>query len=99
MAKFRTVPSLSPEETFLAGGVSPSDAALPLAIVPPALTSNTMLNDSSNDDDLEVVPLTIRIRRRHYDQLVKLAAAEERSLSQIARRILEPAIDSSQSPR
>lgn len=98
MAKFRPVPSLSPEEAFLSGGVSPNDVALPLAIVP-ALPSNTMLNDSSNDDDFEVVPLTIRIRRRHYDQLVKLAAAEERSLSQIARRILEPAIDSSQSPR
>lgn len=93
MAKFRPVPSLSPEEAFLSGaaanGAQTPDEPTPLAVVPPAI----QLSDVS-EDDLEMVSLTVRIRRRHYDQLAKLAAAEERSLSQAARRILEPAIDS-----
>lgn len=96
MAKFRPVPSLSPEDAFLSGAASPNAPAdgvsPPLAIVPPS-PSSVSLSESS-EDDLEMVSLTIRIRRRHHDQLVRIAAAEERSLSQIARRILEPEIES-----
>lgn len=97
MAKFRPVPSLSPEEAFLNGAATPnsatSDAPSSLAIVPPS--STTPDDESTSDDELEMVSFTIRIRRRYHDRLVKLAVAEERSLSQIARRILEPAIESS----
>jgi hypothetical protein len=102
MAKFRPVPSLSPEEAFLNGAATPnsapsapSDAPSSLAIVPPS--STTPDDESTSDDELEMVSFTIRIRRRYHDRLVKLATAEERSLSQIARRILEPAIESSRS--
>jgi len=74
MAKFRPVPSLSPEEAFLNGAITPSsapsDAPSSLAIVPP---SSTRPDESMSDDELEMVSLTIRIRRRYHDQLVKLA--------------------------
>jgi len=97
MAKFRPVPSLSPEEAFLNGAATLnsalSDASSSLAIVPPS--STTPNDESTSDDELEMVSFTIRIRRRYHDRLVKLATAEERSLSQIARRLLEPAIESS----
>jgi len=99
MAKFQPVPSLSPEAAFINGAATPnsaaSDAPSSLAIVPPS--SITPDDESTSDDELEMVSFTIRIRRRYHDRLVKLATAEERSLSQIARRILEPAIESSRS--
>ncbi len=99
MAKFQPVPSLSPEEAFLKGAATPSsapsDAPSSLAIVPPS--SKERDDESTSDDEREMVSFTIRIRRRYHDRLVKLATAEERSLSQTARRILEPAIDSSNS--
>jgi hypothetical protein len=99
MAKFLPVPSLSPEKAFLNGATTPnsapSDAPSSLTIVPPS--STTPDDKSTSDDELEMVSFTIRIRRRYHDRLVKLATEEERSLSQIARRILEPAIESSRS--
>jgi hypothetical protein len=105
MAKFRNVPSLSPEEVFLNGAATPnsapSDAPSSLAIVPPSSTTpddeSTNDDESTSDDEREMVSFTIRIRRRYHDRLMKLATAEERSLSQTARRILEPAIESSKS--
>jgi hypothetical protein len=107
MAKFRPVPSLSPEE-FVGGAANASSAekTAPLALVTPATptveqskpalsTSSSLPSaeaETSGDDEL--VSITIRIKRRHHDRLMKLAAAEERSLAQVARRLLEPIIDS-----
>lgn len=101
MAKFRPVPSLSPEE--FVGGAANAGAveatAPPLALVTPPTVeqSRPALNSSSPSvvaSEDELVSLTIRIKRRHHDQLMKLAATEERSLAQVARRLLEPVIDS-----
>lgn len=99
MAKFRPVPSLSPEE-FLGGAANAGavETIAPLALVTPTTanveqsrSSTTLDAEVSNDDEL--VSITIRIKRRHHDRLVKLAATEERSLAQVARRLFEPLLD------
>jgi hypothetical protein len=64
-----------------------------LPALSPSSPSASVEADVSDD---ELVSLTIRIKRRHHDRLMKLAATEERSLAQIARRLLEPVIDSQQ---
>lgn len=110
MAKFRPVPSLSPEE-FLGGAANAGaiEAAAPLALVtqtppsveeskspasstPTSVSSRSVEAEASSEDEL--VSITIRIKRRHYDRLMKRAATEERSLAQVARRLLEPVIES-----
>lgn len=105
MAKFRPVPSLSPEE-FLGGAANAGaiEATAPLTIVsastptveqprPSALNTSSSSPSAETGED-ELVSVTIRIKRRHHDRLMKLAATEERSLAQVARRLLEPVIDS-----
>lgn len=109
MAKFRPVPSLSPEE-FLGGAANASavEAVAPLALVTHTAqsvepsksptTSSSSPSPASVEADAsseeELVSITIRIKRRHYDRLAKRAATEERSLAQVARRLLEPVIES-----
>lgn len=122
MAKFRPVPSLSPEE-FLGGAAnasavegvaslalvtqtpqsvdastSPASSTRTSASAPspasstPSASSPSVEADASSEDEL--VSITIRIKRRHYVRLMSRAATEERSLAQVARRLLEPVIES-----
>jgi hypothetical protein len=47
---------------------------------------------SAVDDDM--VSFTVRIPRHHHDLLEAIAKEEERSVAQVTRRLLVPAIES-----
>ena len=91
MAKLRSVTGPFPlprsEEEFLAS----APIALPenRNAVTPDETRNTTAPDASAPND-DLVAVTIRIPRRLHDALATRAAADERSISQIARRLLAP---------
>jgi hypothetical protein len=99
MAKLRSVTGPFPlprsEEEFLASApialpeirnTTPDEAR---NISPPDEVRNTIPTNAGVPDD-GLVSVTIRIPRHLHDALAARAAADERSMSQIARRLLAP---------
>ncbi len=93
MAKLRSVTGSFPlphsEEEFL--------ASAPIALpenpnIPAAANRNTTAPDAEVPNE-DLVAMTIRIPRRLRDALATRAADDERSISQIARRLLAPLLE------
>jgi hypothetical protein len=108
MAKFKAsdatlsaVPLPRSEEEFL--GAAPAAFTPPSAIAPaspaehatpprPKRLGATAKQEVATIDD-DIVSFTVRIPRHHHDLLEAIAREEERSVAQVTRRLLVPAIE------
>jgi hypothetical protein len=108
-ATLSSVPLPRSEDEFLGAAPSLFTAASPVATgvaaVPSAAetsaaprlkrsTNTTAKQEAVSVIDDDMVSFTVRIPRHHHDLLEAIAREEERSVAQVTRRLLVPAIES-----
>jgi hypothetical protein len=105
-ATLSSVPLPRSEEEFLGAAPAPFTPASPVVTaVPPPTEARTApprskrpsgttakQEDAAAIDD-DIVSFTVRIPRHHHDLLEAIAREEERSVAQVTRRLLVPAIE------
>lgn len=103
-AALTSVPLPRSEEEFLNAAptpFSPSPTVAPQPAERPAPTPRTKRSSAGHPkreepsavDTDDVVSFTVRIPRHHHELLEAIAREEERSIAQVTRRLLVPAIE------